>query len=114
MHRETVASTIRVAPASSKSSSGGGSGGSSNPTSIQPKANSISIKKEIPKEDRIWTAFPECQKCKRNSFETPISKCVTNTVRRLDQDEREADEEMHWDVILPVLKGRFKKQLEKI
>ena len=46
VHRETVASTIRVAPASSKSSSGGSgssgsSGGSSNPTSIYLKAKSI-------------------------------------------------------------------------
>ena len=54
VHRETVAPTIRVAPAFSKSSSGG-SGGSSNPTSIHLKAKSIYIKKEIPKEDRIWT-----------------------------------------------------------
>ena len=51
-HRKPVASTIRVAPASSKSSSGG-SGGSSNPTSIHIKAKSIYVKKEIPKEDRI-------------------------------------------------------------
>ena len=36
VHRETVASTIRVGPVSSKSSSGG-SGGSSNPTSIKSK-----------------------------------------------------------------------------
>ena len=45
MHRETVASTIRVTPASSKSSSGG-SGGSSNPTSIHLKAKSIFVKRE--------------------------------------------------------------------
>ena len=86
VHRATVASTIRVAPASSKSSSGG----SSNPTSIHPKAKSIYIKKEIPKEDRILTTIPGCQKCERNSFETRISKCVTNLVRHHDQDEREA------------------------
>ena len=109
VHRETVASTIRVAPASSKSSSGG----SSNPASIHPKAKSIYIKKEIFKEDRIWTIIPGCQHCTRNSFETRISKCVTNLVRHHDQDEREADGAMHWDVILPVLKGRFKKQLVK-
>ena len=61
--RETVASAIRVAPASSKSSNGG-SGGSSNPTSIHPKAKSIYTKKEIPKEDRIWTIswMPKMQK----------------------------------------------------
>ena len=53
MHRETVASTIRVAPASSKSSSGG-SGTSSNPTSIHLKAKSICVKKGITKE-RNWT-----------------------------------------------------------
>ena len=49
MHRETVASTIRVATASSKSSSGGsgGSGGSSTPTSIHLKAKSFYVKKEI-------------------------------------------------------------------
>ena len=45
MHRETIASSIRVAPASSKSSSGG-SGGSSNPTSMHLKAKSIYVKKE--------------------------------------------------------------------
>ena len=54
MHRETVASTIRVAPASSKSSSGG----SSNPTPKHPEAKSIYVKKEIPKENRIWTMIP--------------------------------------------------------
>ena len=64
VHRETVASTIRVAPASSKSS-GGGSGGSSNPTSTHPKSKSIYIKKEIPIEDRFWTLIPGCSKCKR-------------------------------------------------
>ena len=107
MHRETVASTIRVAPASSKSSSGGSgsSSGSNNPTSIHLKAKSIYVKKEIPKEDRIWTTIPGCQKCKRDSFETRISKCVTNFLRHHGQDERETDGAMHWDVILPVLKG---------
>ena len=69
VHRETVAS--------SKSSSGG----SSNPSSIHLKAKSIYVKKEIPNEDRIWTVIPECPKCKRDSFETRISKCVTNMVR---------------------------------
>ena len=112
MHRETVASTIRVAPTSSKSSSGG-SGGSSNPTSLHLKEKSIYVKKEIPKEDSIWTAVPGCQKCKRDSFETRISKSVTKIVRHHDQDEREADGAMHWDVKLPVLKGRFTNQLEK-
>ena len=108
MHRETVASTIRVAPASWKSSSGG-SCGSSNPTSIHPKAKSMYMKKEIHKEDRMCG----CQKCQRNSFETRISKCVTNVVRHHDQDERETDGAMHWDEKLPVLKGRFKNQLER-
>ena len=61
IRRETVASTIRVAPASSNSSSGG----SSNPTSIHLKAKSIYVKKEIPNEDRIWTFIPGCQKCKK-------------------------------------------------
>ena len=111
VHRETVPSTIRAAPASSKSSSRG-SGGSSNPTSTHPKSKSIYIKKEISNEDRIWTAFPVYQKCKRDSFETRISKCVTNMVRHHDQDEREADGAMHWDFILPILKGRFRSQLE--
>ena len=53
MHRETVASTMRVAPATLKSSSGG----SSNPTSIHLKAKSTYVKKEIPKEDRIVINF---------------------------------------------------------
>ena len=111
VHRETVASTIRVAPASSKSSSDGS--GSSNPTSLHPETKFIYIKKEIPKEDRIWTFIPGCQKCKRDSFETRTSKCVTNVVRHHDQNERETDGAMHWDVILPVLKGRFRSKLEK-
>ena len=34
-------------------------------------------------------------------------------VRRHDQDERETDGAMFWDVKLSVLKGRFKNQLEK-
>ena len=109
--RGTVASTIRVAPASSKSSSGG-SGGSSNPTAIHPKAKSTFGNKEMPKEDRIWTTIPGCPKCKRDSFETRISKCVTNMVRHHDQDERETDGAMHWFDILSVLKLRFKNQLE--
>ena len=112
VHREPVAFTIQVAPASSKSSSGG-SGGSSNPTSIHLKAKSIYVKKEIPKEDRIWTIIPVCPKCKRDIFEIRISKGVTNMVRHHDQDERETDGAMHWDVILPVSRGRFRNQLEK-
>ena len=113
MHRETVASSIRRASSSSKSSSGG-SGGSSNPTSIHLKAKSIHVKKEIPKEDRIWTLTPGCPKCKRDSFETRISKCVTNMVRHHDQDERETDGARHWgDGVLSVLKGKFRNQLEK-
>ena len=112
VHRETIASTNRVAPASSKSSSGG-SGGSSNPTSTHPKSKSNYIKKEIPKEDRIWTIIPGYQKSKRDSLETRISKCATNMVRHHDQDEREADGAMHCDVIVPVLKGRFRSQFEK-
>ena len=108
--RETVASTMREPPASSKSSSGG-SGGSSNPMSIHPRTKSTNMMKEIPKEDKIWTTNPGCQKCKRDSFETRISKCVTNIVRH--HDERKTDGAMPWDVILPVLKGRFKNQLEK-
>ena len=80
--RETVASTMRVTLASSKSSSGGsgGSGGSSNSMSIHPRTM-YSHKKEIPKDDRIWTTIPGCQKCKRDSLEIRISKCVTNIVR---------------------------------
>ena len=57
--------------------------------------------------------IPGCQKCKRDSFETRSSKCVTNTIRHHDQDERESDEAMHWNVILPVLNGRFQNQREK-
>ena len=101
MHRETVASTIRVAPASSKSSSGG----NSNPTSMHRKAKSIYMKKEIPKEDIIWTIIPGCPKCKRNSFETRISKCVTKMVRHHDQHERETDGARHWYGVLSVLRN---------
>ena len=36
--------------------------------------------KEIPREDRIWDTIPRCQKCRNNSFETRISKCVTQKV----------------------------------
>ena len=54
--------------------------------------------------------MPEIQKGFRwNS----LSKCVTNVVRHHDQDVREADGAMHWDVKLPVSKGRFQNQLEK-
>ena len=105
MHRKTVASTIRVAPASSKSSSGG----SSNPTPKHPEAKSINMKKEIPTENRIWTMIPGCQKC-----ETRISKCVRNILPHPDQDEREADGAMHWNAIPPVLKGRFQNQRKRM
>ena len=109
MHRETVASSIWVAAASSESSSGG----SSNPTSIHLKTKSIFVKKEIPKEDRIWTIIPGCPKCKRDSLEIRISKCVTEMVRHHDQDERETDGARHWDGVLSVLKGKFRNQMEK-
>ena len=111
MHRETVASTIRVVPASSKSSSGD-SGDSGNPTSIHLKAKSIYAKKEIPKEERICTIILGGPKCKRDPFETRISMCVTNMVRHHDQEERETDGARHWDGVLPVLKGKFRNQLE--
>ena len=109
MHRETVASSIWVAAASSESSSGG----NSNPTSIQLKAKSIYVKKEIPKEYRFWTIIPGCPKCKRDSFEIRISECVTEMVRFHDQDERETDGARHWDGVLSVLKGKFRNQMEK-
>ena len=109
MHRETVASTIRVAPASSKSSSGG----SSNPTSIHLEAKSIYVKREIPKEGSIWTIILGCPTCKRDPIETRISKCITNMVRHHDQDERETDGARHWDGVPSFLKGKFRTQLEK-
>ena len=105
-----VASTIRVAQACSESSSGGSS---NPPTSIHLKAKSICVKKEIPMEDRIWTIILGCPKCKRDSFETRISKCVSNMVRHHDQDERETDGASHWDGVLSVLKGKFRNQLEE-
>ena len=74
---------------------------------------SIYIKKEIPKEERIWTTILGCQKSKGHSFETRISKCVTKKVRHHDQDEREADGAMHWDGVFSVWKGKFRNQLEK-
>ena len=86
IHRETVASSIRVAPASSKSSSGG-SGGSSNPTLVHPKSKSIYV-------------MPEMHE-------------VTHVVRHHDQDERETDAARHWDGVLSVLKGKIRNQLEK-
>ena len=55
----------------------------------------------------------DAKKYKGHSFETRISKCVTNIVRHHDQDEREADGAIHWNIILPVLRGRFQNQLEK-
>ena len=113
MHQETVASSIRVAQASSKRSSDS-SGGSCNPMSIHPRTKYIYVKKEIPKEDRIWTVIPGCPKCKRDSFETRISKCVINVVRHRGQDERETDGARHWDGVLSVLKGNFRNQLEKV
>ena len=84
MHRETVASTMRE---------------------TQPPRKAAAAAAAIAKEDRIWTTIPGCPKCKRDSFETRISKCVAQKVRHHDQDERETDGAMHWDVILPVLKG---------
>ena len=92
--RGTVASTMRETQASSKSSSGG----SSNPTSKHPRTKSTYMKKEIPKVDRTWTAILGCQKCRGHSFETRISKRVAKIVRHHDQDEREADGAMHWNV----------------
>ena len=81
--------------------------------SIHPRTKSIYIEKEIPQEDKIWTTIPGSQKCKVHSFETRTSNCVTNILRNHNQDERETDGAMHWNVIPPVLKGRFKNQLEK-
>ena len=67
-------------------------------------------KKEVPRENRIWDTILGCQKCRNNSIETRISKCVTNMVRHHDQYEREEDGVMHVDIILPVLKERFHMQ----
>ena len=67
-------------------------------------------KKKIRRENRIWGTIPGCQKCRNNSIETRISKCVTNVVRHHDQHEREEDGAMHVNIILPVLKERFQMQ----
>ena len=107
---ETVASTIRVAPASSKSSSGR----RRQQSYVNTSENKVHLHHgRDPKEDRIWTIIPGCPKCKRDSFETRISKCVTNMVRHHDQDVRETDGAMHWNVTLPALKGTFRNQTEK-
>ena len=65
VHREIVASTIRVVPASSKSSSDGS--GSSNPTSPHPETKFIYIKKRHLRRTEFGL-IPGCQKCKRDSF----------------------------------------------
>ena len=57
------------------------------------------VKKKIPRENRIWDTIPGCQKCRNNSSETRISKCVTNMVRHHDQYEREEDGAMHVNII---------------
>ena len=111
-NRKSLPPRSGLPPASSNSSSGG-SGGSSNPSSIHLKAKSIYVKKEIPEEDRIWTIITGCPKCKKDSLETRISKCVTNMVRHHDQDERETDGARHWDGVLSVLKGKFRNQMDK-
>ena len=57
------------------------------------------VKKKIPRENRIWDTILGCLKCRNNSSETRISKCVTNMVRHHDQYEREEDGAMHVDII---------------
>ena len=57
------------------------------------------VKKKIPRENRIWDTIPGCLKCRNNSSETRISKCVTNMVRHHDQYERDEDGVMHVDII---------------
>ena len=44
---------------------------------------------------------------------TRTSERATNMVRHHDQDERETDGAGHCDGVLPVLKGKFRNQLEK-
>ena len=77
-----------------------------NPTSIHLKAKSIYVKKEIPKEYRIWTFILGCPKCKRDSFEIRISKCVTNMVLQMER--------CIGTFYVRLLKGRFKNQQEKV
>ena len=64
MHLETVASTIRVAPTSSKSSSCG-SGGSSNPTSLHLKKSNVHSREERDPQERqnldFYSWMPEKQ-----------------------------------------------------
>ena len=70
-------------------------------------------KKKIPRENRIWDTILGCQKCRTNSSETRISKCVTNMVRHHDQYEREEDGAMHVNIILVVLTERFQIMRDK-
>ena len=70
-------------------------------------------KKNVPREIRIWDTILGCQKCRNNSIETRISKCVTNIVRHHDQDERETDGAMHWDVHTPSIERETPKSTVK-
>ena len=67
----------------------------------------ITQRKRSQGKNRIRDTIPGCQKCRNNSIEARISKCVTNMVRHYDQYEREEDGAMHVDITLPVLKERF-------
>ena len=77
------------------------------------KQSPFTWRKRSPRRREFWLQFPGCPKCKRDVFETRISKCVTNMVRHHDQDERETDGARHWDGVLSALKGKFRNQLEK-
>ena len=100
---------MRETPASAKSSSGGIS-----KSYVNTSESKVHLREEgDPQGGQKMDYNIGCQKCKRDPFETRNPKCATHIVRHHDQDEREADGAMHWDVILPVLKGRFRNQLEK-
>ena len=58
MHRETVASTMRVKPGLLESSSGGSGKSSSNPVSIHARTKSNHKKEKRLQEDKIRTMIP--------------------------------------------------------
>ena len=67
------------------------------------------MKKEILREDRIWTTIPGYQKCKGHSFETLTFKYVWfDTMMNATTEEARAT---HWDVVLPVLSRKFQNKL---
>ena len=64
----------------------------------------------MPTEGRKWNDILANSNVKGITFESAVSKLVMKLVRHYDQEEREADGDVHWKSMAPKLRHAFQRE----